>query len=54
MIYINENWDRLYFGELVDILKFERYEYVLEVLNDYKIMFMFGKEIKKKKYLFGL
>ncbi|KAL9846185.1 metal-response element-binding transcription factor 2 isoform 2-T2 [Geothlypis trichas] len=54
MAYINENWDRLHPGELADTPKSERYEHVLEALNDYKTMFMSGKEIKKKKHLFGL
>ncbi|KAF4021584.1 hypothetical protein G4228_013391 [Cervus hanglu yarkandensis] len=54
MTYINENWDRLHPGELADTPKSERYEHVLEALNDYKTMFMSGKEIKKKKHLFGL
>ncbi|KAJ6658386.1 hypothetical protein lerEdw1_020090 [Lerista edwardsae] len=54
MTYINENWDRLHPGELSETPKVERYEHVLEALNDYKTMFMSGKEIKKKKHLFGL
>ncbi|GCC31246.1 hypothetical protein chiPu_0009703 [Chiloscyllium punctatum] len=54
MNYINENWDKLQPGELVDTLKSDRYEYVLEALNENKCMFMSGKEIKKKKHLFGL
>ncbi|NXM77842.1 MTF2 factor, partial [Serilophus lunatus] len=54
MAYINENWDRLHPGELADTPKSERYEHVLGALNDYKTMFMSGKEIKKKKHLFGL
>ncbi|KAH0618386.1 hypothetical protein JD844_017528, partial [Phrynosoma platyrhinos] len=54
MTYINENWDRLHPGELADTPKSERYQHVLEALNDYKTMFMSGKEIKKKKHLFGL
>ncbi|NXT67617.1 MTF2 factor, partial [Chaetops frenatus] len=40
--------------QLADTPKSERYEHVLEALNDYKTMFMSGKEIKKKKHLFGL
>ncbi|XP_020386392.1 metal-response element-binding transcription factor 2 isoform X1 [Rhincodon typus] len=54
MNYINENWDKLQPGELVDTLKSDRYDYVLEALNENKCMFMSGKEIKKKKHLFGL
>ncbi|XP_012873690.1 PREDICTED: metal-response element-binding transcription factor 2 [Dipodomys ordii] len=44
--------DRIFM--LADTPKSERYEHVLEALNDYKTMFMSGKEIKKKKHLFGL
>ncbi|XP_028667282.1 metal-response element-binding transcription factor 2 isoform X2 [Erpetoichthys calabaricus] len=54
MTYINENWDRLQLGELGDTPKCERYENILEALNKNKTMFMSGKEIKKKKHLFGL
>ncbi|XP_060629975.2 metal-response element-binding transcription factor 2 isoform X2 [Anolis sagrei] len=54
MTYINENWERLHPGELADTPKSDRYQHVLEALNDYKTMFMSGKEIKKKKHLFGL
>nr|XP_033772723.1 metal-response element-binding transcription factor 2 isoform X2 [Geotrypetes seraphini]XP_033772724.1 metal-response element-binding transcription factor 2 isoform X2 [Geotrypetes seraphini]XP_033772725.1 metal-response element-binding transcription factor 2 isoform X2 [Geotrypetes seraphini] len=52
--YINENWDRLHPGELGETPKSERYEHILEALNENKTMFMSGKEIKKKKHLFGL
>ncbi|XP_073499306.1 metal-response element-binding transcription factor 2 [Phyllobates terribilis] len=52
--YINENWDLLHPGELADTLKAERYEHILDALNENKTMFMSGKEIKKKKHLFGL
>nr|XP_006001653.1 PREDICTED: metal-response element-binding transcription factor 2 isoform X2 [Latimeria chalumnae] len=54
LTYINENWDRLQAGELADIPKSERYDHVLEALTENKTMFMSGKEIKKKKHLFGL
>ncbi|KAK2901181.1 hypothetical protein Q8A67_009296 [Cirrhinus molitorella] len=54
MTYINENWDRLQLGELADIPRAERYECILEALNSNLNMFMSGKEIKKKKHLFGL
>ncbi|TST47735.1 Metal-response element-binding transcription factor 2 [Bagarius yarrelli] len=54
MDYINENWDRLQLGELTDTPKSERYEKILEALNSNPTMFMSGKEIKKKKHLFGL
>ncbi|XP_048844743.1 metal-response element-binding transcription factor 2 isoform X2 [Brienomyrus brachyistius] len=54
MTYINENWDRLQLGELGDTPKSERYDSILEALNSNHTMFMSGKEIKKKKHLFGL
>ncbi|XP_030628989.1 metal-response element-binding transcription factor 2 isoform X2 [Chanos chanos] len=54
MTYINDNWDRLQLGELADTPKSERYENILEALNSNLNMFMSGKEIKKKKHLFGL
>ncbi|KAG9483148.1 metal-response element-binding transcription factor 2 isoform X2 [Eleutherodactylus coqui] len=52
--YINDNWDLLHPGELADTPKPERYEHILDALNENKTMFMSGKEIKKKKHLFGL
>ncbi|KAM3915454.1 metal-response element-binding transcription factor 2 [Leptodactylus fuscus] len=52
--YINDNWDLLHPGELADTPKAERYEHILDALNENKTMFMSGKEIKKKKHLFGL
>ncbi|XP_072366603.1 metal-response element-binding transcription factor 2 isoform X1 [Scyliorhinus torazame] len=54
MNYINENWDKLQPGKLVDTLKPDRYGFILQALNENKCMFMSGKEIKKKKHLFGL
>ncbi|XP_056600338.1 metal-response element-binding transcription factor 2 isoform X2 [Triplophysa dalaica] len=54
MAYINDNWDRLHLGELSDTPRAERYECILEALNSNLNMFMSGKEIKKKKHLFGL
>ncbi|KAK2868210.1 hypothetical protein Q7C36_000081 [Tachysurus vachellii] len=54
MAFINENWDRLQLGELTDVPRSERYERILEALNSNPTMFMSGKEIKKKKHLFGL
>uniref|UniRef100_A0A8C5S5T5 Metal-response element-binding transcription factor 2 n=1 Tax=Laticauda laticaudata TaxID=8630 RepID=A0A8C5S5T5_LATLA len=54
MTYINENWDRLHPGELADTPKSERYEHVLEALNDYKIMEVTnGVERKGKKKSVG-
>ncbi|XP_069823794.1 metal-response element-binding transcription factor 2 [Dendropsophus ebraccatus] len=52
--YINDNWDLLHPGELAETPKTERYEHILDALNENKTMFMSGKEIKKKKHLFGL
>lgn len=52
--YINDNWDLLHPGELEDTPKSDRYEHILDALNENKTMFMSGKEIKKKKHLFGL
>uniref|UniRef100_A0AAR2LYP9 PHD-type domain-containing protein n=1 Tax=Pygocentrus nattereri TaxID=42514 RepID=A0AAR2LYP9_PYGNA len=52
--YINENWDGLQLGELADTPKSERYDRILEALNNNPAMFISGKEIKKKKHLFGL
>lgn len=54
MAFVNENWDRLQAGELSDTPKSERYQHVLQALTENKTMFMSGKEIKKKKHLFGL
>ncbi|KAG8436733.1 hypothetical protein GDO86_007720 [Hymenochirus boettgeri] len=52
--YINDNWDRIQPGELTETSRPERYEHILDALNENKTMFMSGKEIKKKKHLFGL
>ncbi|XP_008332272.1 metal-response element-binding transcription factor 2 isoform X2 [Cynoglossus semilaevis] len=54
MVYINDNWDLLQLGQLSKTPKSERYENVLEALNNNSSMFMSGKEVKKKKHLFGL
>ncbi|XP_058887556.1 metal-response element-binding transcription factor 2-like isoform X1 [Acipenser ruthenus] len=54
MAYINDNWDRLQLSDLGDTPKCDRYDNILEALNKNKTMFMSGKEIKKKKHLFGL
>ncbi|XP_049454999.1 metal-response element-binding transcription factor 2 isoform X1 [Epinephelus fuscoguttatus] len=54
MAYINDNWDLLQLGELANTPRSERYENVLEALNNNSNMFMSGKEVKKKKHLFGL
>ncbi|KAM8930583.1 metal-response element-binding transcription factor 2 [Pelodytes ibericus] len=52
--YINDNWERLHPGELADTPRAERYEHILDALTENKTMFISGKEIKKKKHLFGL
>ncbi|XP_047446236.1 metal-response element-binding transcription factor 2 [Mugil cephalus] len=54
MVYINNNWELLQLGELANTPTSERYDSVLEALNSNKCMFMSGKEVKKKKHLFGL
>uniref|UniRef100_A0A1A8S511 Metal response element binding transcription factor 2 n=2 Tax=Nothobranchius rachovii TaxID=451742 RepID=A0A1A8S511_9TELE len=54
MAYINENWELLQLGELSNTLRCERFENVLEALNNNSCTFMSGKEVKKKKHLFGL
>ncbi|XP_005939474.1 metal-response element-binding transcription factor 2 [Haplochromis burtoni] len=54
MVYINDNWELLQLGELANTPRSERYENVLEALNNNSCMFMSGKEVKKKKHLFGL
>uniref|UniRef100_A0A8C4EL68 Metal response element binding transcription factor 2 n=1 Tax=Dicentrarchus labrax TaxID=13489 RepID=A0A8C4EL68_DICLA len=54
MTYINENWELLQLGELANTPGSERYECVLQALNSNRSMFMSGKEVKKKKHLFGL
>ncbi|XP_022534312.2 metal-response element-binding transcription factor 2 [Astyanax mexicanus] len=54
MYYINDNWEELQLGELSDTPKSERYDRILEALNNNPAMFISGKEIKKKKHLFGL
>ncbi|XP_029309925.1 metal-response element-binding transcription factor 2 isoform X2 [Cottoperca gobio] len=54
MSYINDNWEQLQLGELANTPRSERYESVLEALNNNRNMFMSGKEVKKKKHLFGL
>ncbi|KAK2822178.1 hypothetical protein Q5P01_022243 [Channa striata] len=54
MAYINENWELLQLGELAKTPRSERYENILEALNNNSSTFMSGKEVKKKKHLFGL
>lgn len=54
MPYINESWELLQLGKLANTPRSERYEKVLEALNDNSYTFMSGKEVKKKKHLFRL
>uniref|UniRef100_A0A671XXD8 Metal response element binding transcription factor 2 n=1 Tax=Sparus aurata TaxID=8175 RepID=A0A671XXD8_SPAAU len=54
MSYINDNWELLQLGELTNTPRSDRYECVLEALNNNSSLFMSGKEVKKKKHLFGL
>ncbi|CAL8346079.1 unnamed protein product [Merluccius merluccius] len=54
MTYINNNWDLLQLGELSNTPRTQRYQHILEALNKNRSRFMSGKEIKKKKHLFGL
>ncbi|XP_076001138.1 metal-response element-binding transcription factor 2 [Genypterus blacodes] len=54
MTYINDNWELLQLGELANTPRSGRYKSILEALNGNRSMFMSGKEIKKKKHLFGL
>ncbi|XP_071756085.2 metal-response element-binding transcription factor 2 isoform X2 [Centroberyx gerrardi] len=54
MTYINNNWELLQLGELANTPRSERYESIREALNSNNSRFMSGKEIKKKKHLFGL
>ncbi|XP_017286248.1 metal-response element-binding transcription factor 2 [Kryptolebias marmoratus] len=54
MAYVNENWELLQLGELSNAPRSERFDNVLEALNNNSCTFMSGKEVKKKKHLFGL
>nr|XP_033780440.1 PHD finger protein 1 isoform X2 [Geotrypetes seraphini] len=54
LTFANENWENLLLGELSNTPKAERYNQLLNVLNTHKDRFISGKEIKKKKCLFGL
>ncbi|XP_054482640.1 metal-response element-binding transcription factor 2 isoform X2 [Anoplopoma fimbria] len=54
MSYINENWELLQLGELANTPRSQRYGRVLEALNNNSSIFKSGKEVKKKKHLFGL
>ncbi|XP_053152894.1 PHD finger protein 1 isoform X2 [Hemicordylus capensis] len=52
--FASENWDSLLLGELSDTPKGERYSQLLSALTSHKDRFISGKEIKKRKGLFGL
>ncbi|XP_042304927.1 PHD finger protein 1 [Sceloporus undulatus] len=52
--FASENWDSLLLGELSDTPKGERYSQLLTALTGHKDRFISGKEIKKRKGLFGL
>ncbi|XP_062979631.1 PHD finger protein 1 isoform X2 [Elgaria multicarinata webbii] len=52
--FASENWDSLLPGELSDTPKGERYSQLLSALTGHKDRFISGKEIKKRKGLFGL
>uniref|UniRef100_A0A1A7WGC0 PHD-type domain-containing protein n=1 Tax=Iconisemion striatum TaxID=60296 RepID=A0A1A7WGC0_9TELE len=52
--FTNENWDSLLLGALSDTPRQDRCHNLLGALNSNKDRFVSGKEIKKKKCLFGL
>lgn len=52
--FTSENWDSLLLGELSDTPKGERSSKLLLALNSHKDRFISGREIKKRKCLFGL
>ncbi|XP_031710455.1 metal-response element-binding transcription factor 2 isoform X1 [Anarrhichthys ocellatus] len=54
MSYISDNWELLQLGMLAKTPRSKRYGHVLEALNNNSSIFKSGKEVKKKKHLFGL
>uniref|UniRef100_A0A8C1U3P9 PHD finger protein 1 n=1 Tax=Cyprinus carpio TaxID=7962 RepID=A0A8C1U3P9_CYPCA len=54
MSFANENWESLLLGTLSDTPRQDRCQNLLNALNSHKDRFVSGKEIKKKKCLFGL
>ncbi|XP_053907992.1 PHD finger protein 1 isoform X2 [Cuculus canorus] len=52
--FANANWDALLLGPLAETPKGERYRQLLGALNAHKDRFISGREMKKRKGLFGL
>ncbi|XP_033929491.1 PHD finger protein 1 [Melopsittacus undulatus] len=52
--FANANWDALLLGQLAETPKGERYGMLLGALSAHKDRFISGREIKKRKGLFGL